>query len=83
MSDKTVVGNYDEGNVGNLRLVLSPKGEERASNPPRGEQEEIPGKNLQEYPKTGVTIFGSKGGNALIRIQKFNVPRGDGYLKFK
>ena len=41
--------------------MLFPKGEERASKPPLGEREEIPGKNLQESLNPGATIFGAKG----------------------
>ena len=37
--------------------------------PPQGEQEEIPGENLQEYPKPGATIFGVKRRISLIGIQ--------------
>ena len=64
--------------------MLLPIGKERASkSPPGGEQENISGKNIQEYTKPGATIFSAKIINALINNQHFNAPRGDQDLKFK
>ena len=63
--------------------MLSPKGEDRASKPPRGNKKKIPGNNLQGYPKPGSNRFGSKRGNALINDQHFNPPRGEQYFIFK
>ena len=51
--------------------------------PSWGNKKKIPGKNLQESPKPGATIFGAKRGNALINNQHFNAPRGEWDFKFK
>ena len=58
----------------NRKHMLFPKGKERVSTPPSSpeEREEIPGRNLQEYPKPGATISDAKRGIALIGNHQFN-----------
>ena len=68
--------------------MLLPKVEDRAITPPHpphplGEQEGIPGKNLQESPNPGATRFGTRTVIAIIGNQQFNTPRGEQHFKFK
>ena len=67
-------------------MLLFPREEERASNPPpllgvTGRK--VTGMNLQESPKQGKEIFGVKRGNSLVRNQHFNAPRGERYFDIK
>ena len=60
-------------------MYVLPKGEERARTPPPppwGEQGEILGKNLQEYPKPGATRFVTKRGIVLIGKSSIQSAKG-------